>query len=106
MENKENIANISTVSVDDEEKNKKIIIKFDILQEKLIFEGYCKLKINGITGWYLFATEEYNMADSNENINFEEISRSIYKTMIRRIDTYQMINAFLHEVTEIEISDI
>lgn len=102
---KESIAHITTIYIVGEQRDKKIEVKLDIFNEILIFEGYCKIKINGITQWQLFAEEIHGFDKDDEKINFEKISKSIYDTMMRRIEMYNLTQAFLHEVTEVQIKE-
>jgi len=105
MEN-ETIAKITTLSINDEFKNKKIEISLDIINDKLIFKGFCKIKMNSALLWRLFAEEKLDVKNEDtENINFEKISKSIYNTMIERINTFELVQAFMHEVNEIEIKE-
>jgi hypothetical protein len=97
------IAQIGTVKINDNENNKKIIVKFNLIEEVLIFEGYCKIKINNINNWQLLTTMVYKMNENTDNINFEKITKDIYDAIIRKIELFDMIKAYMYEVTEVEI---
>jgi len=103
MEN--TIAEIANIKIKDNENNKKIVVKFDLINEKLIFEGHCKFKINNLNNWRLLTTMYYKMNEKTDNINFEKITKDLYDTMIRKIELLDIIKAFMHEVTEIEINN-
>jgi hypothetical protein len=94
---------ISTVKITDEYNNKKIVIFFDIFEEYLIFRGYCKTKANGITGWVFLAEKTYDVKENSNNVNFEMISKELHKEMIRKLESFEIIKAFMSEVDEIEI---
>ena len=102
MEN-ETIANITKISILDGDGDKRIVVKLDILREELIFEGHCKIKMNGGTQWQILAVERHGVKEDTDKLNFEEMAKSIHRAMMRKIDMYNLVQAFLHEVTEIEI---
>jgi hypothetical protein len=99
------IAQIGTVKINDNKNNKKIIVKFNLIEEVLIFEGYYKIKINNITNWQLLTTMVYKMNENTDNINFEKITKDIYNAIIRKIELFDMIKAYMYEVTEVEIKN-
>lgn len=101
--NENKIANITSIKIIDDDKNKKININLDIFNEELIFEGYSKIKVNGVTQWCKLVVEKHAISKDSHEINFEKISKSIYDAMIRKIELYELVQGFLYEVTEIEI---
>lgn len=103
MEN--NIAEIKTVKINDGYNNKKIVMKFDMFNNLLIFEGYCKIKLNNITQWTLLTVEKINIVNINDKVNFEEITKKIHNKMLNKLNIYELIKGFMTEVTEIEIKD-
>ena len=102
MENN-TISKITTINILDGEDNKRIEVKLDIFNEELIFDGYCKMKINGTTHWQLLASSRYNVEGDTNKFNFEKITMSLYETMVRKIELHEIVKTFMHEVTEIEI---
>lgn len=95
--------NIATIKVLDGQENKKIKVKLDLFNEVLFFEGHCKIKANGTTNWRLVAIENYDVKDYKGDMNFENIAKSLHDEMIRKIELISLVEAFMHEVTEIEI---
>lgn len=103
MEN--NIEEITRLLVKNEEKM-VIDIKYDIFNEKLIFEGKQKLKFDGLTKWILLGIEEYPVGTgSNVDKYFDSVIKSLYLKMKARVASLILVRTFLHEVTEVEIKE-
>jgi hypothetical protein len=79
----------------------RIEVELDILNEKLVFIGKYREKIQTFQNWQTFVIEEHSVSD--DQANFEEIIKSVYDTMQKRVEMFNLAKTFLHEVTEVEI---
>lgn len=81
----------------------KIHIDLDVMDEKLIFRGFYKGIISTTSGTFLIAEEKHDPTRDNER--FEIVVKRFIRIMRNRIDMINLVDAFLHEVDEIEIKE-
>lgn len=81
-------------------KFKKIVIKYEPLNDIVIFNGECK--ING--NWVGFVSNFI----TSENIDLKKIQELLSKTyneLVKRYDTYDDLNKGLEVISEVDFGD-
>jgi len=80
----------------------KIEIYINILENKLIFYGKFKIKIESVKSWEIFSRKEYSI--DNNDANFEKACKEVYSEMKKNLQLLEGVQNYLKETTQIEIN--
>ena len=82
------------------------IVKINLIDMRIIIEGYYNLKINKLTKNRLLAIDEYSLNKENDNSqHFEDIIEIMIADIYKRVEFYNIVNKIFTNVDAVGIKN-